>query len=93
MQKFWIWILRRVFKKQVSDPPEIVSAALLRSAAKLAENGRASVFRGGQRAFMDAMIDPDRITYILTIDTGRTKQKLSMRRWFHEYAEKQRRGL
>ena len=84
------WLLKKFFKKEVELLPEDATLVFLRSFSRLAKQGQVKIFRGGQRAFTNALMDPDKITYILTVHIGKSKQKLEDKIWFEQYLKRER---
>ena len=89
-KRFCKWFLRKFFRKERREFPEDITSAFLRSASRLAKKGKVTMFRGGQRAFLDALMDPDKITYILTISIQKSRRRVEDKRWFEEYTKKER---
>jgi len=90
LKRSYKWFLRKFFKKERRETAEDTTAAFLTSAAKLASSGRATLFRGGIQAYGDALMDPDKITYILSIDIGKSRRRMGDKKWFKQYVEKER---
>ena len=93
LKRLYKWFLWKFFRKSRRESKVDTQAAFLRSTATLAEKGRASVYRGGHAALNSALLDPNRITYILTIDIGKSRRRAEDMRWFRDYAEREREVL
>ena len=87
LYRAWRWFIVKFFRRPLTGME--MDATFLNRASKLRRKGVVEIYRGGWRAFNDAMVDPDNAVYILVIKTQKRKN-LHLREQFKTYGEKRK---
>ena len=81
------WIRKIFFKliRRQEKTLSIINYDFLKNTAKLAKKNRIVIYKGGQKALIDALYDIDNTVYILIIKKNKTKKSYNLKQWFKNF--------